>query len=277
PILDSENRVAAFLAGRPRDEGWNGLVKEAAEKIEEARGDILFTAKQLDHGRGKFAALSSGFSHGGGRRQPGNVRQASAAVLAVVTTLLAAQCFQRISGFANSAFQACAPNIFHHYLETVNRLLEWNSTFCRPFPKSVWATCTVNFGPATVTRPHRDSANLSYGWCVITALGHFNPDRGGHLILWDLGLIIRFPPGSTILIPSALITHSNTPIQKGETQYSLVQYSAAGLFHWVYNNFMTDKNFNSQASEAELSQREEDRKKRWSNGVEMFSKWHDLS
>ncbi|KAJ7883792.1 hypothetical protein B0H13DRAFT_2537891, partial [Mycena leptocephala] len=40
---------------------------------------------------------------------------------------------------------------------------------------------------------------------LITALRRFNPDLSGHLILWDLKLVIRFPPGSTILIPSAII------------------------------------------------------------------------
>ncbi|THU80180.1 hypothetical protein K435DRAFT_585990, partial [Dendrothele bispora CBS 962.96] len=241
PILDSENRVAAFLAGRPRDESWDVLVGEAALKVEEARGEISFTEKQLHHGRGDFPALSMGFAHGSGRKKPGNVYHTSTAVLTVVTTLLALHCFQRIAGFANGAFEACAPAVFQYYLGTVGALLEWNPALHRPFPKSVWATFTVNFGPATVSRPHRDSANLAFGWCAITAFGRFDPDKGGHLILWDLGLMVRFPPGSTILIPSALITHSNTPIQKGETRYSFVQYSAAGLFHWVYNGFRTDE------------------------------------
>ncbi|THU83783.1 hypothetical protein K435DRAFT_688889, partial [Dendrothele bispora CBS 962.96] len=276
PILDSEDRVTAFLAGQPRGQNWKGVVEEAASRIEETRGKVSFTKKQVEHGRGDFPAISAGFAHGGGRQKPGNVCQSSAAVLVIITTLLAATCFQRISGFANTAFQLCAPNVFEYYLQTVNELTKWNPALYRPFLSSAWATCTVNFGPVTVSQPHRDSANLAFGWCAITALGQFDPDRGGHLILWDLGLMIRFPPGSTILIPSALVTHSNTPIQKGETRYSFVQYSAAGLFRWVYNNFMTDEDFRRKASETELAQREEDRKKRWLNGVQMFSKWSEI-
>ncbi|THU78446.1 hypothetical protein K435DRAFT_700014, partial [Dendrothele bispora CBS 962.96] len=109
PILDSENRVAAFLAGQPRDESWDALVEEAALKVEEARGKILFTEKQLHHGRGDFPALSMGFAHGGGRKKPGNVYHTSTAVLTVITTLLALHCFQRIAGFANGkrTFSAC--------------------------------------------------------------------------------------------------------------------------------------------------------------------------
>ncbi|KAJ7622473.1 hypothetical protein FB45DRAFT_927801 [Roridomyces roridus] len=50
----------------------------------------------------------------------------------------------------------------------------------------------------------RDFGNMAAGLCPITALGRFNPDRGGHLILWELKLIIRFPPASTILVPSSI-------------------------------------------------------------------------
>jgi len=59
-----------------------------------------------------------------------------------------------------------------------------------------------------------DFGNLPYGWCAITSLGPFDPKRGGHLVLWDLQLVIEFPPGSTILIPSAVLQHSNIPIHQ---------------------------------------------------------------
>ncbi|KAJ7862650.1 hypothetical protein B0H14DRAFT_2740063, partial [Mycena olivaceomarginata] len=62
--------------------------------------------------------------------------------------------------------------------------LVWN------FVGSVFAACTFNFGPHAITVPHLDFGNLSWGWCTITALGHFNLDLGGHLVLWDLKLII---------------------------------------------------------------------------------------
>ncbi|KAJ7673497.1 hypothetical protein B0H14DRAFT_2424000, partial [Mycena olivaceomarginata] len=46
-------------------------------------------------------------------------------------------------------------------------------------------------------------------------------------------LIIRFPAGCSVLIPSAVVTPSNTPIQAGEERYSIIQYSAGALFRWV--------------------------------------------
>ncbi|KAJ7201301.1 hypothetical protein GGX14DRAFT_371250, partial [Mycena pura] len=93
-------------------------------------------------------------------------------------------------------------------------LSSWNPTMRWKFSRSPFAACTWNFC-AAICALHLDFANLAWGWCAITALGNFNPDRGGHLILWNLKLVVRFPPGSTIFIPSALLRHSNTSIQRG--------------------------------------------------------------
>jgi hypothetical protein len=138
---------------------------------------------------------------------------------------------------------------------------------------SVFAGATFNFGPYTITLPHLDFANLAWGWCAVTALGRFDPDKGGHLILWDLCLVIRFPPGSSILIPSAILQHSNMSIQEGETRYSFTQYTAAGIFRYVYNRFRTEKSVNAGAmSAAEKARRVEDRKNRWFEGLKMYSR-----
>ncbi|KAJ7639477.1 hypothetical protein FB45DRAFT_740792 [Roridomyces roridus] len=128
---------------------------------------------------------------------------------------------------------------------------------------------------------HIDFGNNACGMCSITALGNFDPDRGGHLILWDLKLVIRFPPGATkvcatVLIPSALIEHSNVSIQQGEIRHSFTQYTAGGLFRWVSNGFVTDKDFLAKASAATLAQREKETAGRWARGLSMFSIIDDL-
>ncbi|KAF8127507.1 hypothetical protein K438DRAFT_1612418, partial [Mycena galopus ATCC 62051] len=105
---------------------------------------------------------------------------------------------------------------------------------------SAFAAATINFGPRTITKCHIDGLNLAWGWCSITALGNFDADRGGHLVLWDLKLIIYFPPGLTILIPFAILRHLNMGIGEEETRYSFTQFSAAGLFQWVNNGFKSN-------------------------------------
>ncbi|KAJ7133851.1 hypothetical protein C8R46DRAFT_923555, partial [Mycena filopes] len=225
--------------------------------------------------RGQFTAVSTGISFGGGQQRPGNLRNTQTNA-AICTTMLASWAFQRIIGFSNSMFRSYAPTLHRFYRDQL-RLLRLFGLYLRPLlPEllTVFAACTFNFGPNTVTLPHVDAANLAWGWCCITALGLFNPDLGGHLILWDLRLVIRFPPGSTIMIPSALLRHSNVAIQQGETRYSFTQFTAGGLFRWVHNGHCSDKTWYLNATPSELRAREDDRAQRWENGLKMFQVWN---
>jgi hypothetical protein len=109
--------------------------------------------------------------------------------------------------------------------------LTWN------FNNSIFPAATINFGPQTVCYDHLDPGNKAAGWCDITGMGPYDYKRGGHLILFDIDKIIEFPPGSHILIPSAVMRHANTPIQPHERRVGFTQYAAGGLFRWVDNGF----------------------------------------
>ena len=162
-------------------------------------------------------------------------------------------------------------------METIDRLIEWRPTeIRRNYEGTAFASVTINFGPRTVSVPHRDWANLSWGWCSICSLGNFNPTKGGHLVLWDLKLVVQFPPGSSITIPSAMVQHSNTPIGLGETRYSVAQFNSAGLFRWVDNGFMTDSDWLQAASEEDKERRENARRVRWKAGLKMLSHYSEL-
>jgi hypothetical protein len=152
----------------------------------------------------------------------------------------------------------------------------WYSWYSLPalnwsFVGSVFAACTFNFDPRAVTCAYFDFGNLAWGWCAITSLGWFDADQGGHLILWDVKLIICFPPGSTILMPSAIIRHSNIPVQPHEKHFSFVQYTAGGLFQWIRNGYMTDEDFLKNSMMVEKVSREKAAETRWEEGVQMFS------
>ncbi|KAF8200543.1 hypothetical protein K438DRAFT_2110717 [Mycena galopus ATCC 62051] len=89
-------------------------------------------------------------------------------------------------------------------------------------------------------------------------------------------VVIRFPPGSTILLPSAIIRHSNVPVGAHETRSSFVQYTAGGIFRWIRNGFMTDDDFELQASSAEKAARAAEAETRWEEGLKMFSTIDEL-
>lgn len=146
----------------------------------------------------------------------------------------------------------------------------------RPFPNSPYPALTVNFGPQTVCLPHVDHANSPSAFCAVAALGNFDATRGGHLVLWELKLIIEFPPGTVVLIPSSLITHSNVSVAPGETRYSFTQYAAGELFRWVENGFQTN------AQLFEKMENDEERREwldwqratNWKDGMKIFELWH---
>ena len=95
-------------------------------------------------------------------------------------------------------------------------------------------------------------------------------------MLEELGLEVEFPPSSTILIPLALITHYNTPIQAHETCFSIVQYAAGGLFRWAKNRYMTDKTWNEMAMVEEKEQRQRDDAERMRKWLEKFTTYDEL-
>lgn len=140
----------------------------------------------------------------------------------------------------------------------------------------MWAAATFNFGPKVFTVKHRDYANLPFGWCSVTALGNFDPTRGGHLILWDLKLVIEFPAGSTILLPSAAISHSNTPIARGERRSSFTQYSAGGLFRWVAHGHQLDSLFFEDKSLEDMQTVAKENAARCKLGLSLFSTFEEI-
>lgn len=114
-------------------------------------------------------------------------------------------------------------------------------------------------------------------FCPLTALGKFDHTKGGHLVLFDLKIYIQFPPGSTILIPSACVEHANTPIQEGETRHSIAQYAAGGLFRWVAHGFTSVKSLlKTKAGRQRKEEVDKEEGVRWMEGLALFSKASEL-
>lgn len=151
-------------------------------------------------------------------------------------------------------------------METLRRKKE-NLVF--PFVDSL-PSAAFNLGPRTVCIPHCDAKNLSFGICCITALGSFDPVTGGHLVLEELKLVVEFPPGATVLIPSAVVMHSNTSIQEGETRYSFTQYASGSLFSYVENGMRTTKDVMLNMTLEQKTEWKQKGGERWGRGLTMF-------
>jgi hypothetical protein len=103
PIIDSDGRIIALLAGRPDDVGWISLQNRAAQILEEQRDRCHFPKEAQKNRRGRFPALPVGISFGGGQRHPKNLSQ-NASNSRVLAYLNAQVEFQRIAGFTSSRF-----------------------------------------------------------------------------------------------------------------------------------------------------------------------------
>ncbi|KAF9076935.1 hypothetical protein BDP27DRAFT_1414065 [Rhodocollybia butyracea] len=140
--------------------------------------------------------------------------------------LFSKECFHRVAGFQSAAFATWFPSNYAK-LHCQNADLVQKLPELKPnFDNSVYSCMSVNFGPAMWSYIHTDSKNDPTVPCTVTAGGTYDRTQGGHIILWDLKLVLEFPPGATIILPSALIRHSNIPIRKGETRISVTQYTA---------------------------------------------------
>ncbi|KAL7278117.1 hypothetical protein ACG7TL_008088 [Trametes sanguinea] len=260
--------VIGALVGAPRDETWPRVMTDLCATFDAARSALPIRDAATEHHRGRFAAA---YRTAVGKRAikrspplcwrippfsewPGSVAPGMS------------------SERRTAALKVYAPRLHRYYSDTMDALLHHHRGLRRNFVNSVFASATFNVGPQTVARTHTDHLNLPAGLCAITALGSFDAEAGGHLILWDLKLVIKFPPGATVLIPSALLCHSNTALQPGETRFSLTQYSAGGLFQWVECGFKPQGAV-SAAGKKRYARGEE----HWNEGLARFSRASELT
>ncbi|KAF7986420.1 hypothetical protein HWV62_31157 [Athelia sp. TMB] len=248
-ILDNQRRIVGVLAGRPTGRSgntaeWDAVTAGLEQAIDDAQAEMDFTSEDMCHRRGAHTAKAFGLSHGNGQTKPclrkvGSSKAQEACNQAVLQKFRETKAVQRFAGFASSAMSYYSPKLYERYCDYMGRLAAadpairagWN------FPNSVFPCTTINFGPSAVCYDHLDFSNAAAGWCSISCAGTFDPTKGGHLVLFDIDRIIEFPPGSTILIPSSVMRHGNTPVQAGEKRVGMTQYAAGGLFRWVDNGF----------------------------------------
>ncbi|KAJ7627258.1 hypothetical protein FB45DRAFT_749871, partial [Roridomyces roridus] len=281
-LVDRTGYIIGVLVAPPLPgEKWRTVREKAADKLREARERMSFPEAAYEHCRSfdddaGFPTHTDGYAFGGGMGSVGNVKCSSTHNAQVMDEVRADPNVRRMATYPISPFQALCHPIFSDYRSNQHDLLHHHPGLKRGFPRSPFAATTFNLGPFSVSPPHADRGNKADGFCLIGALGTFDADKGGHIVLWDYNLIIRFPAGCSVLIPSAVVTHSNTPIQAGEERFSIIQYSAGGLFRWVANGFQSDLAWEATATEEDRAQREEARQARWKNALTKFSLWKDV-
>ncbi|KAJ6529047.1 hypothetical protein DFH09DRAFT_935060 [Mycena vulgaris] len=279
-IVDAHGRIIVILLGRPEDPDWDDVVRDAIKAMNRARRAGLasgaFRRKDTNHRRGHYAVLSTGVSFGGGQKRPGNLVN-SAKRQKIINYLLRNKSLCRLAGFQSSGFARFAPKLWRYYVDNLRLLFEHHDGLQHNFSNSIFPAATFNLGPSTVTDKHFDSNNLMHGLCGITAGGDFDHTIGGQIHMDQLKLVIDFPSGSGMLVPSAFIAHGNTPIQKGESRVSLTQYAARGLFRWIKYGFRSAKSVLASPGGADLvASFDGVPGSRWEWAMSLFSKPEEL-
>lgn len=142
------------------------------------------------------------------------------------------------------------------------------------FPHSPFCGTSFNLGPVATSKRHTDLKNFAGGICVIGALGSFNHETSGHLVLVEAKLILEFMDGDLAVLPSAALTHANTPIRRGvpgfedEWRMSIVQYTSGGLLRWLWQGEkLADK---TPLSKSARDARNAEGRARWTEALDLF-------
>jgi hypothetical protein len=291
PLLDRQNRSFAILAGIPPGEIYQGHCAGARKLMTKLADKVSFTKEQCDHIRGLFPALNVGAAFGPGQSKPHNLSIVPAQQK-IADELLADPSIGYLaemqSGKYNcnydiisqvhqvvAMFKQWVPKLHEFYDSNLGTIWSNLPELKRNFPGSVWPVAAFNLSRKVASRRHRDSQNLLYGICAITSLGSFDASKGGHLVLPDLEMVIEFPAGAIILIPSALLEHANTPIGEDEERLSFTQYSAGGHFRYVDWDCRTMKE-TRMVDAARYSELQQETETNATKGWGMYSTWDEL-
>ncbi|KAJ2913949.1 hypothetical protein MD484_g6468, partial [Candolleomyces efflorescens] len=265
-VDDASKKALVIMSGQPLDPTYQECQERVTEKILRAREAADFQPEELDHHRASnSAALNHGVFHGQGTPRPLNL--CNGARTELVEGLCRDPDVCRMAHFADTSFKTWSPGVYDDIEGKLNQIYSRDASLSKPFPFSVYPCAAFNFGPQVCCKGHRDSSNYPSSMCAIQALGRFNPKRGGHLYIKELKIFIQFPASSTILLPSALLTHGNTPVQDGEVRLSFTQFCPGGLIRWVDNDFQTQKRLQKRLSKAEFAERMKMKETHWEEGL----------
>ncbi|KAK1223601.1 hypothetical protein PQX77_013530 [Marasmius sp. AFHP31] len=267
-VFRDESHVPIFvLGGFPDETKWPDTVQKIRSLLEKLQALLRF-AKSRCHRRGTYATISLGISFGGGQTQPGNFDH-HPHNNPLLNELRADASMQQLARYMDHLMLCYFPRLHTLYANILHQLQVDNTELEVNFERCCFAAFNVNFGSA-VTLRHTDYLNLLFGQCAVFPVGDYDYKKGGHLVLWDLKLAIQFPPGSVILLPSALLEHCNTSIGALETRTSVTFYSASGLFRWVTNGYMSDKEFAARSNQQTRSRWQSYRDDLWSVGLDIL-------
>ncbi|KAJ7184065.1 hypothetical protein C8R46DRAFT_815214, partial [Mycena filopes] len=134
-------------------------------------------------------------------------------------------------------YECVAPRLLADVREMKDQIFKHDPYLRYPWNDSAFSAAEFFLGDQE-SPPQIDDLDAIWHWRALTALGDYDANWGGELILWDEKKVVKFPPGATFLFPSAMTRYSFTQIREGESRFSFSQYAQAGLFRYAENDFL---------------------------------------
>lgn len=256
------------LLARPRGPDWLKNMADVDATLEWLFRRAHVPPSFLDHRRGRYLSLPAGCGFGGGPTCPGNYANTPHNA-ELVKKVLEDSSVQRVARYVDNGLYAFFPQLHRFLSNLLEEVLKDNPHINRMFEGCCYGACHFNLHNAS-TRDHEDFFNILFAMCSVYASGIYDHTRGGHFIAWSLGVVTQFPPGSSIFIPSASVTHANTPIAASEHRSSIAFFMSSGLGRWYQNGFMSDKDFQAKATPTQLQAWKDQRAKLWETGLELL-------
>ncbi|KAJ3564677.1 hypothetical protein NP233_g8140 [Leucocoprinus birnbaumii] len=207
PLLDSQGRVIVVLASQPNEQSFLDKCKHLFHTMMEVASQIEFSE----------AGSDKTCIYGASPQADENVYWKTLIFRTLLTSIAVRNLVNLWSPNMYKCLRQCIKKLHEH--RSLGKKLNFLT------PAGIYPRVAFNFGPNAWTNHHCDPQDYALAWCVVQVLGPFDPEEGGHLVIEEAKLVIQFPPGSIILLPSATFTHGNVPVhlKNGEGHASVTQ------------------------------------------------------
>ncbi|KAJ7107311.1 hypothetical protein C8R43DRAFT_1140287 [Mycena crocata] len=256
PLVQKDGTVVGVLGGRPRGTHFNTEVVRATKILDEVVPQVRLSRDEERRGCTHSLTGGIGLVHSD---EPVAAPAGKSVVLdaLVFAWLFSEPAIRKVAGYATCLFKFWAVNVHAFFDRALDRYEEYYDGSKRPLETGAFSAATFQLGSNPIW-PVLDY-DLAWGWCALIAFGNYNPHKGGHIILWDLNLLVRFPPGATILIPRALVRYSFVGVAAHETRHCLIQFTPQPVFSFAANGGMSDVNWARFATREEHAERAAER------------------
>ncbi|KAJ7701958.1 hypothetical protein B0H17DRAFT_1128161 [Mycena rosella] len=237
-FFDLNSHIGAFFIGPPvQRTAWERTIIRANE-------DMADVIPYFDTVRAVDDTLRTGITYDpNGLQRPENIPNTEDNIINLAVLRLS-EAIQEITSFQNAMLKHVAPRLWASANETIEALIEHDCRLHMPLwipsrhkhQPTAFAEVAYQFSVPNSKPWHTPRGRVS-GWDAITALGHYD-DTKGEIIVWDDKTMVRFPPGSTFLIPSGILGYSFAGIADFFSKRMLIsQFLNGDIYNYMENGF----------------------------------------